>query len=189
MPENVAVPDEIESPEEADEAPDPTTPPTEDVATLKKRLAGKDQALTRIQQERDRLKAEADALARWKAEREEASLTEVEKLQKRLAEFEERATAAERLAERIRLEKSYPLAVDLFGDDPLPSEERLAALQDRLAATVATGDDEAPEPRIDPNRPRRPVGGSGKPLTDKSAAELEADLAEMGNPYYDSVFG
>lgn len=186
MPENVAVTEEIESQEEvATEATAEATPSTDDVATIKKRLAGKDQALTRVQQERDALKAERDAIARWKAEREEADLTEVEKLQKRLAEYEERATAAEQRAERIRLEKSYPLAVEFYGDDPLPSEERLEALQQRLSVEPATGDDE--EPRIDPNRPRR-TPASGKAPSEKSGDDLAKDLAGMGNPFLDNIF-
>lgn len=186
MPENVADAAEFESPEAVEAE---ATPSTDELATVKKRLAGKDQALTRIQQERDALKAERDALSAWKAQQEEASLTELEKLQRRLAEVESAKAEAEARAERIRLEKSYPLAIELFGDDPLPSEERLEALEQRLASASATGDDEDSEPRIDPNRPRRPVGGSGKPISEKSEAELTADLRTMANPFYDNVFG
>lgn len=186
--ENVAATEASESLEDvANEAAPEATPASDDAATLKKRLAGKDQALTRIQQERDALKAERDAMARWKAEREEADLTEVEKLQKRLAEYEERATAAEQRAERIRLEKSYPLAVEFYGDDPLPSEERLEALQQRLAAASATGDDDEPEPRVDPNKPRR-TPATGTPLADKSGDDLAKSLRDMPNPFLDSVW-
>lgn len=175
--ENVAVADEAESPTEATEAPE-ATPASDELATLKKRLAGKDQALTRTAQERDALKAEREALVKWKAEREEADLTEVEKLQRRLAEFEERATKAEQAAERVRLASTYPLAVEAFGDDPLPSEDRLAVIQERLAAAAATeGDDE--EPRIDPNRPRRAPATGGKPIEQMNSAELKAHLASL----------
>ena len=176
MSENVAVSEEIESQDEAVEA-SPATPSAEDVATLKKRLAGKDQALTRAQQERDALKAEREALSKWKAEREEADLTEVERLQKRLAEFEQRASEAEARAERVRLASTYPLAVEAFGDDPLPSEERLATLQARLAAASATGGDEEQEPHVDPNRPRRSPATGSKPIEEMSAAELKRQLA------------
>lgn len=189
VPENVAISEGIESQESpVEETEAEATPSTEDVATLKKRLAGKDQALTRIQQERDAYKAERESLSRWKAEREETDLTEVEKLQRRVAEYEARATEAEAKAERVRLERLYPLAVDAFGDDPLPAESRLEALQERLAATSATGAEAQPEPRVDPNRPRRSPS-SGKSVDEQSGDELANSLTKMGNPFYDSVFG
>ena len=190
MSENVADSQEYESSEEVVEETTPVeaTPSGDDLATLKKRLAGKDQALTRTQQERDALKAEREALVRWKAEREEADLSEVEKLQRRLAEYETRAAEAEAKAERVRLERLYPLAVDAFGEDPLPSEDRLEALQERLAsaASAPAGDEE--EPRIDPNRPRR-APATGKSIDQQSSDELAKSLRAMGNPFYDSPFG
>jgi hypothetical protein len=183
--ENVADEAAIESPETPEGEPE-ATPATDELTTIKNRLAGKDKALTRIQQERDAAKAELDALRQWKAEKEEASLTELEKLTKRLADAEREKAEAIASAERIRLEKSYPDAVSFYGDDPLPNEDRLQALQERLAAVATPGDDEEPEPRIDPNRPRR-TGQSGvKSNEDKSVAELAADLRGMGNPFYDN---
>lgn len=187
MSENVAVDGEAtESPEPTEE---PTTPPAEDVATIKKRLAGKDQALTRITKERDDAATELATLRKWKAEREEADMSEVDKLARRLAEAEARAAQAEASAERVRLERLYPDAVGLFGDDPLPNEDRLSALQERLASATEPGAAEPKEPRIDPNRPRRPASGRGKPIEDMEIDELTASLREQGNPFYDSVFG
>lgn len=174
MSDEVAVADEIESSPAVPETAE-ATPSSEDIATLKKRLAGKDQALTRTQAERDALKAEREALSKWKAEREEADLSEVEKLQRRLAEFEQRAAEAEARAERIRLASDYPLAVEAFGDDPLPSEERLAALQQRLAATTATDEDESEAP-VNPNRPRRAEPVGKKPIDKMSQDELRAEI-------------
>ena len=46
--------------------------PAFDETTWKKRLAGKDQALTATQRERDAIKAERDALSQWKAAQEQA---------------------------------------------------------------------------------------------------------------------
>lgn len=187
MSENVAVDGEAtESPEPTEE---PTTPPAEDVATIKKRLAGKDQALTRITQERDAAASELATLRKWKAEREEADMSEVDKLARRLAEAEARAAQAEANAERVRLERLYPDAVGLFGDDPLPTEDRLSALQERLASATEPGTPEPKEPRIDPNRPRRAAGGTGKSIEEMTVDELTASLREQGNPFYDSVFG
>lgn len=182
MSENVAVDDEIESPE-AEEAP--TTPSPDELATLKKRLAGKDQAYTKLKAEADALKAEHESLSKWKAEKEYSDLSEIEKLQRKAVEAEERAAAAEARAERIRLNATYPLAVELFGDDPLPSEERLAALQQRLGSASATGEEGEPEPtHIDPNNPRR-VPRSDRPVRDQNPDELVASLAKMGNPFKD----
>ena len=52
-------------------APEVATVPTDvegDVATWKKRLAGKDQALTAAKKELDDIKSKAEELSRWKAE-------------------------------------------------------------------------------------------------------------------------
>lgn len=183
MSENVAATDEIESPEgAADEAEQPTTPSAEDLATLKKRLAGKDQAYTKLKAEAEALRLERESLSKWKAEKEQADLTEVERLELRAVAAEKAAAEAEARAERIRLASEYPLAVEAFGDDPLPSEERLAALQKRLAATSATDEDEEP-PRIDPNNPRRPSRGGEKPLDQQTGDEIAENLKKMGNPF------
>jgi hypothetical protein len=181
--ENVADIEDVESQDDAAvEAEAPATPSVDELATLKKRLAGKDQAYTKLKAEADAIKAEREALSKWKAEREEADLTEVEKLQRRLAEAEQAAADAAARAERVRLTATYPLAVDLFGDDPLPSEERLSALQQRLANAATTGEEEAPEPRIDANNPRRPARGV-KSLADMTEAELRDSLREQAKSF------
>lgn len=150
----------------------------EELTTLKKRLAGKDQAYTKLKAEAEALRAEREALSRWKAEREESDLSEVEKLQKRLAEAEERATAVEAEKERIRLQSSYPLAVEFYGDDPLPSEDRLAALQKRLGTTAAT---EQVESDVDPNTPPRRSTGVTAP--EPTIEELKANLRREASKY------
>lgn len=178
-----------ESPDsEVVESPEPiapTTPDPEELTTLKKRLSGKDQALTKTKAEYEAAKAELEALRRWKAEKEDADLSEVEKLQKRLAEKEAEAAEARAEANRIRLASTYPLAIDFYGDDPLPSEERLAALQKRLAATAATGAEDEVDDDVDPNTPPRPPakGGSTKPLSDLTVAELRERVRKEASQF------
>lgn len=172
-----------ESPEagvEESQAEAVATPEPDELTTLKKRLSGKDQAFTALKKESEATKAELEALRRWKAEKEEGDLTEVEKLTRRLAEKEAEAAEARAEANRIRLASTYPLAIDFYGDDPLPSEERLAALQKRLAATAATGPTDEADDDVDSNTPPRPPtkGGSTKPLSDLTVDQLRARVRE-----------
>ena len=65
------------APVQSDEvvAPEVAAVPTDneaDVTTWKKRLAGKDQALTATKKELDEIRSRADELAKWKAEQEQA---------------------------------------------------------------------------------------------------------------------
>lgn len=180
MSEIVALSEETES-LEAPEAE--ATPSADELATLKKRLAGKDQAYSALKKQFDAIAAEKDGLSKWKAEKEYSDLSEVEKLQRSLADAESRIAAAEQRAERARLASTYPLAVEMFGDDPLPSEERLAALQQRLTPVEATGGEDT-DTRVDPNRPRRTVAGA-KPVDRQTTDELVSSLRGMANPFYD----
>lgn len=179
---------EVTTPESSEEAAttevaaEPTTPVV-DEATWKKRLSGKDQALTAAQRERDAIKAERDELSKWKAQTEQANLTEVEKLQKERDELRAEAAQAKAQAAAVTLKAAYPLAAELLGDDLTKFDEvRVAEINGRLAKEQA-GESEAPEPRIDPNSPRRPVA---KPPTD-DLASAKAALVAAGNPYFDDV--
>lgn len=166
---------EVASAEEpvAEEATDEQAPAI-DEATWKRRIAGKDQALTAAQRERDQARHEAEELRKWKAQRESADMTELERIQLERDEARKEAEAAKAEARRAVLAARYPLAVGLYAaDDPLPTEETLASLQERLAAMPK--DEPEPEPRIDPNNPpRRPAA----PLTgvDAARARLRQEL-------------
>jgi hypothetical protein len=152
--------------------------PAFDEATWKRRLAGKDQALTAAKQEAARIKAEAEALAKWKAEREQADMTELEKLQRQIAEFEARATAAEAAANAARLAREYPLAAELLGDDiGLFDPTRVAEINGRLAKEQG---DESDPSRIDLNNPRR---SAPKPPP-SDLASLKQALTDAGNPFF-----
>jgi hypothetical protein len=137
-------------------APEPTTPVV-DEATWKRRLSGKDQALTATQRERDAIRAELEALSKWKAEKENADLTELQRLEKERDALRAEAAQAKAEAAAVRLQAAYPLAADLLGDDLTKFEEaRVAEINGRLVKEQAA-ESEEPEARIDPNSPRRSV--------------------------------
>ena len=150
----------------------------EDVATIKRRLAGKDQALTKAQQERDRLAAEADELRRWKAERENADLSEVEKLQKRLKELESRAEAAQAEARKNALARKFPAFAELIDQiDGLDfnSEEAAQTIEEFISKrSKAASEGTETEARIDPNNPRKnqPAKGTAKMTTEQLLEQI-----------------
>lgn len=162
-------------------AAEPATPAI-DVTTLEKRLRGKDQALTAAQRERDAIKAERDALSAWKAEKESADMTELQKLQAERDRLATEAAAARAEAAAIRLAAKYPLAAEILGDDLAKFDEvRVAEINGRLAKEAAAEESEAPEARIDPNSPRRTV--PKPPQNDVETAK--AALTAAGNPWFD----
>lgn len=166
MSEEVVTDGLEESPEVADEAPE-VTPEPDELTTYKKRLAGKDRALTEAQRKAKALEEELSSLRRWKAEKEEADMTEVERLAKRAEAAEAEAAKARAEAMREKLARKYPLALELFDEEePLPSETTLAALNERLVAKQSDAEP-APEPRIDPNNPRK----GGRPRGDSRTAD------------------
>lgn len=184
MSEVVAI--EADESQEADSQPEgsqeaPATPRSFDEATWKKRLAGKDQALTAAQRERDAVKAERDALAAWKAEQEQASMTELQKLQAERDRLAAEAAQARAEANAVRLSAQYPLAAELLGDDLTKFDEvRVAEINGRLAKEAAG---ESPEPRVEPNTPRR--NPPARPVADDLSA-LKKALQDAGNPYFDA---
>lgn len=160
----------------AEETEQPT--PGEDVATYKRRLAGKDQALTKTQKERDEYQKELEALRKWKAEREEADLTEVERWQReaeRAKKEAEQARAEARKHALARKSPDYAEFLETLGDlDPF-SDEAVEAFQEFLSSRIKTPEPESePEPRIDPNNPRKnPVA---KPREKRSYDDVLAEL-------------
>lgn len=177
MPDEVV----IESADESLEIVDSPTTPSADEATWKKRLAGKDQALTAKQKEAEALKAQVAEYQRKVAEYESSSMTELERLQKELAGQQARAAAAEAKALRIELERKFPLTFDLLGDKtPLDDESWLAEREARLKKEEAESD------FVDPNNPRR---ASARKPAKPSGDELVETLKRMGNPFKDAGWG
>jgi hypothetical protein len=183
MPEVVPVvtPDEsqvhLDALPESDEAP---ATPAFDEATYKKKIQGYTQAITAAKKEAEAARSEAAALAKWKAEREQADMTEFEKAQARIASLEAEAQQARAEAATARLSAQYPLAAEVLGDDISRLDvTKVAELDGRLAKEQATQSE--PEPRVDPNNPRRTVP---KPPPNDLQSAKQA-LTDAGNPYFD----
>lgn len=178
---------EATAPESQDEdatpevAAEPATPAF-DEATWKRRIAGKDQALTAAKAEAAAAKAERDALSKWKAEKESADMTELQKLQAERDQLATEAAEARAEAAAIRLGSKYPLAAELLGDDLAKFDEvRVAEINGRLAQEAESESD--PEARIDTNNPRRPAPKA--PANDLTAAK--SALTAVGNPFFDET--
>jgi hypothetical protein len=166
-----------------DESVETPATPSADEATWKRRIAGKDQALTAAKREAEQARKEAADLARWKAEREQADMTELEKLQRQVAELAEAKATAEAAANAAKLAREYPRAADLLGDDiGLFDPTRVAEIDGRLAREE--GDASEPEPRVDPNNPRR---SQPRPAPRDLKAAMK-DLENEGNPFYEPSF-
>ena len=184
-----AVAEEVVSnvPEQSAEvvAPEVATVPTDneaDVTTWKKRLAGKDQALTATKKELDDLKSQAAELSRWKAEQEQAQMTEFEKAQAKIRELEQKAATAEQSAKEERLAREFPLAYQFQKDTSgLDETSRAAALEKfiREASALKEQVETAPAP-LDPNNARRTVAAPVEKPTSKSISDA---LKALGNPF------
>jgi chromosome segregation ATPase len=174
------------APVQSDEvvAPEVAAVPTEneaDVTTWKKRLAGKDQALTATKKELDEFRSKAEELSRWKAEQEQASMSEFERAQAKIRELEQKAATAERAVKEERLAREYPLAYQFLKDTSnLDEVGRAAALENFVKqASAAATPESAPSP-VDPNNARRATAAPTEKPNSKSISEA---LKALGNPF------
>jgi hypothetical protein len=174
------------APVQSDEvvAPEVAAVPTEneaDVTTWKKRLAGKDQALTATKKELDEFRSKAEELSRWKAEQEQASMSEFERAQAKIRELEQKAATAERSVKEERLAREYPLAYQFLKDTSnLDEVGRAAALENFVKqASAAATPESAPSP-VDPNNARRATAAPTEKPNSKSISEA---LKALGNPF------
>ncbi len=168
-------------------APEVATVPTEndgDVATWKKRLAGKDQALTAAKKELDDIKSKAEELSRWKAEQEQAQMTEFEKAQAKIRELESKAAAAEQSAKEERLAREFPLAYQFQKDTSgLDETSRAAALEKFIRDAASSKEQVETAPAIvDPNNARR---ATAAPITKPDSKSITEKLKGLGNPFAD----
>ena len=168
-------------------APEVATVPTEndgDVATWKKRLAGKDQALTAAKKELDDVKSKAEELSRWKAEQEQAQMTEFERAQAKIRELESKAAAAEQSAKEERLAREFPLAYQFQKDTSgLDEASRAAALEKFIRDATASKEQVETAPTIvDPNNARR---ATAAPTTKPDSKSISEKLKGLGNPFAD----
>lgn len=156
----VAEGDEVQSPE-ADAAPADEAPAIDyeaQATEYKNRFAGSQRKLTEELNARKAAEQELEALRTWKAEKERADMTEVERLKAEIQDARNEAAAARSAAEREKLARKFPHAFDVLGEKAPLDEEVLTALEARL------GDATEPEPAIDPNHPRK--GAPVVPETD-----------------------
>ncbi len=156
----------------------PTQAEGEDVATYKKRLAGKDQALTATKKELDQIRKEAEDLRRWKAEIEEKNLSEYERAQLKIKTLEDTLAKQQDDARQERLARQHPLYAQFRQDTANFDEEARAAAFEKFLASRET--EVESEPRIDPNNPRRePVVETKK----STSADIAERLKALGNPF------
>ncbi len=170
MTEEVVLNDQVESQDT------PATDPDNDITTWKKRLAGKDQALTATKKQLDEIKAEYDKVQAWKLQMEEASLTEFERAQRRIATLEQELKATREAEQRERLAKEYPTYVQFAETTKeLSIEERAKQFEELLK----TGG--APRQEFtDPNKPAKAAPSTGKK---RSSEDIVRDIAALGNPW------
>ena len=147
-----------------------------DITTWKKRLAGKDQALTATKKQLDEIKSEYEKVQAWKLQMEEASLTEFERAQNKIAKLEQELKATRDAESKARLAKEFPTYVQWT--------EKVAALTDEDRARefeelIKTGGKQT-EQFVDPNKPAKAAPSAGKK---RSSDDIVKDIAALGNPW------
>jgi TolA-binding protein len=153
-----------------------------DITTWKKRLAGKDQALTATKKELDEIKVRAEELSRWKAEQELTSMTEIERAQAKIRDLEQKAATAEQTVKEERLAREYPLAYQFLKDTSgLDDVSRAAALESFVKQASSVGRTAEPEPApVDPNNARRVTAA---PIDKPTSKSISQKLKDLGNPF------
>lgn len=179
--QQVAEVPQTQSPEvEAQVADTQATDQQEDIATWKRRLAGKDQALTAAKKQAEEFQSKYEELAKWKAAQEEASLSEFEKVQRRAQELERQLEESRRVAENEKLRSKYPKYFEFSEKTRTLDEEQRALEFEALMKQYAGGETtEAPK---DANSPKRSVQKETKMKPDQIVEALKA----MGNPWLES---
>jgi len=181
MAEEVVAPIEEQSPvpQVATEQPVVATAPDEDVATWKKRLAGKDQALTATQKELQAIKDEAESLRKWKAEVEFANMSELDKANLRAQQFESELKATREAAEQESLALKHPLYAQFAQEVKGLGAAAQAEAFEKFVNSVAKSD--TTDTFVDVNAPRK----STPAQKTRTADDISKDLESLGNPFYD----
>lgn len=162
------------------------TPETDDVATWKKRLAGKDQALTAAKKELDTLKGESDVLKRWKAEQEHANMSEFEKAQARLAALESELNQTKEDARQERIRSSSPNYAQFLADTAgLSDEARGAAFEGYLKEIKQAQREEKGIVSDAPNRPSVNTRKDSIPAGKRTIEDIVEEMKKLGNPFAD----
>jgi hypothetical protein len=169
----------------AQEQVESATNEVEDVATWKKRLAGKDQALTAAKKELDSLKSEAENLKRWKAEQEQANMSEFEKAQARLAALESELNQTKEYARQERIRSSAPNYAQFLADTAGLSEEaRAVAFEGFLSSVKKAQDVEKGVPSDVNVTPSANTRKDAPSSTVRTVKDIEAELERLGNPFF-----
>jgi len=170
---------------ETAETPAPTAqtvPSAPDAAaTLKEAMAANDRARVAAQKERDQYAKDLEAARSELAKHEQANMSELEKAQRERDEAKAEAAKAKADAERIRLETKYRYAVEALAGEPLPSEEALARLNEKLKPTAAAVETEAPP--IIPN-PAKDRGTESRPQSASDLIRLIDERAPAEHPHW-----
>jgi septal ring factor EnvC (AmiA/AmiB activator) len=161
---------------------DESTQGTEDITTWKKRLAGKDQALTATKKDLDDAKRQLEELSKFKAQIEEQSMSEYDKAQNRIKALEGEITSSREQAKRERLAREYPLYNQLLQDTAGLDEDSRAAAFERFIADARTVSGEETTSLVDPNNPRR---SEPKVNTKRDASAIADELKSLGNPFFE----
>jgi hypothetical protein len=164
------------------------TPEVEDVATWKKRLAGKDQALTAAQKALEVIKTEAENLKRWKAEQEQANMSEFEKAQVKLATLEAELNQTKEYARMERIRASAPSYAQFIADTAGLDEEARAVSFEKFLANTKREQDEEKGVVSDgsSNVVSKPTTNTRKdaaPAGKRTVADIEEELKKLGNPF------
>lgn len=159
-------------------SPAAATDAEDDVATWKRRLSGKDQALTEAKKAADEFRAKYEELAQWKAAQEEASLSEFEKAARKIKQLEDELKATETRYETEKLKANYPRYYDFQEKVRNLSEaERAAEFESFIAKQL--GGDQPVEEISDANAPKRSVA-KDKPMKPEDIKEA---IRALGNPW------
>lgn len=179
MAEEVVAQVEDQSPAQAAEPqPAVATAPDEDVATWKKRLAGKDQALTAAQKELASIREEAEKLRKFKAEVEFANMSELEKATAKAQQLEAELQATREAAERENLARKHPLYAQFAQETQGLNAAAQAEAFERFIGNLAK--DKTVDSYVDTNSPRKPAPPAA---TKKTIEQIDAELKALGNPF------
>jgi DNA repair exonuclease SbcCD ATPase subunit len=168
--------DEVVLNDQAQSQVEPATDQDNDITTWKKRLAGKDQALTATKKQLDEIKSEYDKVQAWKLQMEEASLTEFERAQNKIAKLEQELKTTRESETKSRLAKEFPTYVEWAEKSANLSDEERAREFEALMKSGGKQDDQF----VDPNKPARAQATAGK---NRSTTEIVKDIAALGNPW------
>jgi predicted nuclease with TOPRIM domain len=122
------------------------------------RFSGSQRKLDEVLREKARLEAELSKIRAKLEEDEKAKMSELERERYEKSKLESELSSIREELRRERLTRKFPRAAELFGPgDVLPSEERLAEIESKLASLTGG---EGAAGRVDANNPMRNVGRS-----------------------------